>query len=87
MPIDNKSLYDLVDRTRLELKGDINRLENKFDTLEAGRLTRLEDRVGRQQVSMATAATKLGILGFIASTIVGALVGALASGALGRIFK
>lgn len=79
-PNENQNVYELIDRMRVEIKGDILRLETKFDTLEAGRLTRLEDRVSRQNVSIATTATKLGILGFISASIVGALAGALVQG-------
>jgi F0F1-type ATP synthase assembly protein I len=74
-PIDNSKIYELIDRTRLELKSDIIRLESKFDALEAGRLTRLEDRVQKQDISVSTAATKLAILGFIAASVVGAIIG------------
>jgi F0F1-type ATP synthase assembly protein I len=75
--VDNSKLYELIDRTRLELKNDLIRLEGKFDGLEAGRLSKLEDKVNKQDTSIATAATKLAILGFIAASIVGAVVGVI----------
>lgn len=44
--VSNKELYDAlsgidskIDGTRKELKSDIIRVENKFDTMEAGRLS------------------------------------------------
>lgn len=40
--VTNKELYDAVDGMRKELKVDILRVETKFDTMEAGRLSRLE---------------------------------------------
>lgn len=72
--IDNGQIYELVDRMRLEVKGDINRLETKFDGLESGRITKMEGEVTQLRVSIATAATKLAILGFISASVVGAIV-------------
>lgn len=67
--VTNSKLYDYLGRVdaninsvRLELKGDLNRLESKFDTLEAGRLTRLEERVSRGEVRQAINGTKLAVL-------------------------
>ena len=37
-----REVYALVQETRTELTGSITRLENKFDLLEAGRLSKLE---------------------------------------------
>lgn len=71
----NKEVYDLVDTARKELKSDIIRLETKFDNLEAGRLTRAEHDIGKLQINQATAGTKLAIGGFIAASVVGAVVG------------
>lgn len=50
-PITNDKIYDLVNSARLELKGDIRDLRNQFDTLEAGRLTRLEGKMNDFEVS------------------------------------
>jgi hypothetical protein len=72
--VSNKDLYDSLDRVRIELKTDIVRLEAKFDSLEAGRLTRLESQVNKQQVNQATASTKLAIIGFIAASVIGAII-------------
>lgn len=40
--ISASKVYDLIDDMRKELSAQIQRVESKFDTLEAGRLTRLE---------------------------------------------
>lgn len=42
-----RELYTLIDSVKKELLGSVNRLENKFDTMESGRLTLLEGRVGQ----------------------------------------
>lgn len=55
-PVSNENLFDRMESMRLELKQDIiaavasvaqnqGRLEAKFDTLEAGRLTRAEANI------------------------------------------
>jgi hypothetical protein len=72
--VTNDTLFTQIDRVRVELKGDIIRLEGKFDNLEAGRLTRLEQQVNQQQVYQATSSTKLAIIGFIAASIIGAII-------------
>lgn len=83
--ITNEKVYDLVNSLRLEIKQDIlnmgvalteshGRLEKKFDELEAGRLTRAEGNINRLQVQNATQTTKLAILGFIASCIIGSVI-------------
>lgn len=80
-----RDVFELVERTRLELKGDMvaavsvisknqASLEEKFDTLEAGRLTRAEGNIRDLQVSNATVNTKLAILVFIAAAIVSAII-------------
>lgn len=40
-----RELYTLIDSVKKDVMGTVLRLENKFDTMEAGRLTRLEGRV------------------------------------------
>lgn len=78
-------IYELVTSVRLELKQDIMavgnnmtqnqaRLENKFDALEAGRLTAVERQANKLQVSVATQTTKLAVVGFIAASIIGAII-------------
>ena len=44
-PVTNDKIYDLINSTRLELKGDIGNLQQQFTTLEAGRLTRAEGNI------------------------------------------
>lgn len=51
--ISNSKIYELLNAMRLELKGDIRDLRNQFDTLEAGRLTRLESSFRDFQVEAA----------------------------------
>lgn len=83
--ITTAKVYDLVTSVRLELKQDIlsvgnnmaqnqARLEQKFDDLEAGRLTAVERKANDLQVSVATQTTKLALLGFIVSCVIGAIV-------------
>lgn len=54
-PVTNDKIYELVNTSRLELKGDINRLENKFDNLEAGRLTRAEGNINSLAIDLQKA--------------------------------
>jgi hypothetical protein len=81
----NDKIYDLINAVRLELKQDISnqgvslasamgKLEQKFDNLEAGRLTDVERTANDLKVKAATANVKLAVIGFIASSIVGAIV-------------
>lgn len=49
--ISNDKIYELLNAMRLELKGDIGDLRRQFETLEAGRLTRLEGKVQDMQVA------------------------------------
>lgn len=75
--ITNDKIYELIDRSRMELKGDIIRLENKFDSLEAGRLTRAEQRIGELQVRDATLSVKVYVLVFIISSVISAIITAV----------
>ncbi len=77
-PVSNQNIYELIDRSRLELKGDLLRLENKFDSLEAGRLTRAEGAISKLEVRDATLSTKVYVLVFIISTVISAIVTATA---------
>jgi hypothetical protein len=72
--ITNDKLYDALNGMRLELKSDINRVETKFDNLEAGRLTRLEERVSRGEVRQAINGTKLAVLVGSITLVVSAVV-------------
>lgn len=71
--VTNGTIYELVNNTRIELKSDIIRLETKFDNLEAGRLTRAEAAISKLQVKDATFSVKLAVLGFMGSSLVGAI--------------
>lgn len=53
--ITNDKLYDAINSTRLELKGDIRDLRGQFDTLEAGRLTRAEGNINELRVELQKA--------------------------------
>jgi hypothetical protein len=50
-PITNDRLYDTLNSMRLELKSDIGDLRRQFETLEAGRLTRLEGKMSDMEIS------------------------------------
>lgn len=54
-PITNDKLYDAINSTRLELKGDITDLRRQFDSLEAGRLTRAEGNINELRVELQKA--------------------------------
>ena len=57
-------VYELVNETRKELSSSIIRLETKFDTLEAGRLSTLESKFASLEGRIfATAA----VIGFVIS--------------------
>jgi hypothetical protein len=86
----NDKIYDLINAVRLELKADIaaqgtalatgmGKLEQKFDNLEAGRLTDVEKTANDLKIKQATASTKLAVIGFIAATVTGAIVSTLVS--------
>lgn len=92
-PKSNATIYELINNTRLELKADINsmgtalaeshgRLEKKFDELEAGRLTRAESAINNLKVANATQTTKLAVLGFIVSSIIGTVLSIVITRAL-----
>lgn len=89
----NTNIYELIERLRLELKADIQsattalannqgKLEGKFDTLEAGRLTAAEREISKLKVAEATLNVKVLVLVFIISTTSSALVYAL----IGKVF-
>jgi hypothetical protein len=88
--VNPKVLYQVINSLRLELKGDIStavatisasqgKLEQKFDSLEQGRLAAVEKDTNDLKVKQATASTKLAVIGFIAATITGAVVSTLIS--------
>lgn len=57
--VTNDRIYELLDKMRLELKGDIRDLRLQFDSLEAGRLTRLEGRMRDFEVTTAQKEAKM----------------------------
>lgn len=70
-----REVYTLIEEFRKEISGSIHRLESKFDTLEAGRLSALEtkfaDFKGNIQGRMAVIS---GIVG-VSCTFAGFLIG------------
>ena len=54
--ITTQQVYELVNETRKELSSSILRLETKFDTLEAGRVSALEKDFANLQGKMAIVA-------------------------------
>lgn len=57
-----REVYSLIEEMRKEITGSINRLENKFDTLEAGRLSTLETKFANLQGRMAIVAGVISVL-------------------------
>jgi hypothetical protein len=53
--ISNDKIYEAINSTRLELKGDIRDLRGQFDNLEAGRLTRAEGNINELRVELQKA--------------------------------
>lgn len=65
-----REVYKLIEEMRQELSSSINRLESKFDLLEAGRLSTIETKVANMEGRIFTAA---GIIAFVISIIVAVL--------------
>lgn len=94
--ITNDKLYDAINSTRLELKGDIRDLRSQFDNLEAGRLTRAEGNINDLRVELQKAInTFTGSLDAVRQSgsvfsakiaVVGALVTILLSGLSAAVF-
>lgn len=76
-PITNDKLYDLVDRTRQELKGDILRVEATISTAVNGPLRAAQEDITDLKVKDATLSTKVYMLVFIISTATSALMSGL----------
>lgn len=81
--VGNDKIYELVDRTRLELKSDNLRLESKFDALADGRLAQAEAAIAKLRVKEATLSLKVYALVFIISSIWSSIVAAIALKLLG----
>lgn len=58
-PVTNDKIYELVNSTRLELKGDLRDLRTQFEQLESGRLTRLEGKMSDFEVNQVKRDSKL----------------------------
>lgn len=73
--ISSREIFKLVNDTRLELSGHILRLEGKFDTLEAGRVSALEKQVA-EVVAQNEPVRKIvyGLVTLILVAVVGAIV-------------
>lgn len=76
--VTNRDLYDAINGLRVEVTGQVQRLDDKFSQLEAGRLTRAEQAIGSLQVRDATLSTKVYVLVFIISSVVSAIITAVA---------
>lgn len=57
--VSNRDLYDAVNGVRSELGGAIQRLDDKFTTLEAGRLTRAEANINDLRIELLKATDAL----------------------------
>lgn len=49
--VTNDRLYDAITNTRLELKADISDIRHQFESLETGRLTRLETKITEFEIN------------------------------------
>lgn len=81
--VTNRDLYESINSLRSEFGGAIQRLDDKFMTMEAGRLARAEVAINKLEVREATLNTKVVALVFIMSTTSSAIIYALAS----RLFR
>lgn len=81
----NDKIYELLNDLRKEIKQDITtmgtglaaqvgKIDQKLDDMEDKRLAPLEKEVTQLKVSQATTMTKLGVLGFIGASVMGALI-------------
>lgn len=68
-----RELYQLIDQKIGQVNVSINRLETKFDGLEAGRLTSLEREVstiqGKIMMIPLLVSSALGVFGFVVNYI------------------
>ena len=69
-----EKMYTLVDAKLSDVKDSMQRLENKFDTLEAGRLSALERQFSNLQGRMAVVAGVIAIIISVATTILGKIL-------------
>lgn len=72
-PVTNNNLYEFINSMRLELKADINRVENKVD--------KLQTKVNSNEVKQSVTSTKLmmliGSISFVTSALVTLVIGEL----------
>lgn len=80
--VDNRQ-SDKLEAIRLELKGDISRVENKIDTAISNRIDKLEDKVYTLQNRQSVDNTKLAILIASISIIVSATATVIVSRIIG----
>lgn len=74
----NDKIYDLVNQTRIEINGNVQRVDAKVDALISGRLSRAEDDINKLKVKDATLDVKVYVLVFITSTVISAVISAVA---------
>lgn len=70
-----ETVYNLIDRKIGEVNASMIRLENKFDTLEAGRLTAVESKVanfeGRMMMVPILISVGISVFFFIMNYVLG----------------
>ena len=70
-----QDIYKLVNDTRVELSTHILRLEGKFDTLEAGRVSTLEKDLAEIKARQEPVQKIVyGLVGFVLLTVLGAVL-------------
>lgn len=70
-----KQVYEIVDKAKVEITGHILRLEAKFDSLEAGRVSSLEREMAEVRVNQGLIMKLVyGAVGVILLTVLGALL-------------
>lgn len=70
-----REVYNLVDTKISEVKSSIQRLDDKFMALEAGRLTRVETRVAEMYATHAIETRNTSFwVAFITSVVTGILI-------------
>lgn len=74
----NDKIYDLVNQTRIEINGNVQRVDSKVDALISGRLADVESDINKLKVKDATLDVKVYALVFITSTVISAIISAVA---------
>lgn len=69
-----REIYTLIDSTKKDIMASIIRVENKFDTLESGRLSNLETKVanteGRLMMIPILVSSAIAIFGLIINLVI-----------------